>query len=60
MRTARFQIVNTDTSSLYSRPTRASTREANGRDRRFPPGWWMIPSILPGLVLVIWAITKLI
>ena len=31
-----------------------------GRDlERFPHGWWILPSTIPGLALVAWAIVSL-
>ena len=58
MHTARFQLHEPEAVSLYLPPA-TSTQTANGRDSRFPPGWWIIPAVLPGLTLLIWGIVKL-
>jgi hypothetical protein len=58
MRTAPLQLSEPETAALFAPPD-TSTRTANGRDRRFPPGWWILPSTLPGLALLIWGIARL-
>ena len=31
-----------------------------GRDPRFLPGWWILPGLLLGLLLMIWIVTLLV
>jgi hypothetical protein len=39
---------------------RKNTVLENGRDMRFPPGWWIVPAIMPSLILIVWLAIKLI